>query len=145
MQYTISQGTFGVRPQVQLPTPAFLDYLGEDGMRKLVNDHYDLLAVSAIKGLFPPSAEGLAMAKKHSADFFIQICGGHPHFNENRGAPKMAARHAPFKITLEARLVWLECYQIVLSKLEAPEELKKSFWNYIDIFSLWMVNTPSEN
>ncbi|MGB5792212.1 globin [Poseidonibacter sp.] len=142
MQYNITAGQVGVRPPVTKPSPMVLEFLGEEGMRKLVSDHYDLLKESNIRGLFPPSEQGFALAKQHSADFFIQICGGHPYFNENRGAPMMAARHAPFAITPEARRIWLESYIIVLSALDMPDDLKESLWNYLDIFSIWMMNTP---
>ena len=144
MQYIITQAHLGQRPQVTLPNPEILNVLGEEGMRKLISDHYDLLKQSNIRGLFPPNDEAFEMAKKHSADFFIQICGGPRYFDKSRGAPRMASRHAPFKITPEARLIWLESYIIVLNTLELSDELKESFWNYLDIFSIWMLNTPDE-
>ena len=74
MQFTITQAQLGQRPPVVKPDPKVLNFLGEEKMRKLISDHYDLLRVSNIKGLFPPTDEGFEMAKKHSADFFIQIC-----------------------------------------------------------------------
>jgi hemoglobin len=57
----------------------------------------------------------------------------------------MAARHSKFSITPEGRIVWLECYREVLLKLDAPEHLILSFWNYLNIFSVWMVNTRQED
>jgi len=53
----------------------------------------------------------------------------------------MAARHSPFAITSEARDIWLESYIIILKKLDMDEKLKASFWKYLDIFSIWMMNT----
>lgn len=144
MEFNITPAQVGTRPPVEKPSHAVLEYLGEEGMRKLVSDHYDLLRQSNIKGLFPPTDEGFAKAKEHSADFFIQICGGPQYFNQKRGKPMMAARHAPFKINPEARRVWLESYAMVLAQYDMPEELKKSFWNYIDIFSIWMMNTTED-
>ncbi|AXH11769.1 globin [Halarcobacter bivalviorum] len=141
MQYKITPAQVGTRPQVSLPNPKILEALGEEGMRKMVSDHYDLLRQSNIRGLFPPTDEGFEMAKKHSADFFIQICGGPRYFDESRGAPRMVARHMPFAITQEARRIWLESYIMVLNSLDLEEDLKESFWNYIDIFSIWMMNT----
>jgi len=145
MTFNITPANLGQRPQVELPSPKILEYLGEEGMRKLVSDHYDLLRQSNISSLFPPTQKGFEMAKQHSADFFIQICGGERHFDKNRGKPMMAARHAPFKITPEARRIWLESYIIVLTNLDMSEELKESFWKYLDIFSIWMLNTPDES
>lgn len=144
MDFSISQYEFGQRPAVSLPSPQLLDVFTESGIRKLVSDHYDLLSQSEIRHLFPRIEEALDKAKQRSSDFFIQICGGHPYYNENRGKPMLAKRHAPFAITPEARVVWLKCYQQVLSGLDIPEDLIQSFWNYLNVFSFWMVNTKSE-
>ena len=149
MDFIISQGVMGVRPPVTKAQPAFLELLGEEGARKMVSDHYDLLVQSDAKELFPLTGDDLAEAKKHAADFIIQICGGPAYFNQNRGAPQMVGRHAPFRITMEARNTWLESYAKVLKGLKTkdgedfPEDVLKSFWNYLDVFSIWMVNTPS--
>ncbi|MBV5314018.1 MAG: hypothetical protein JZU47_12025 [Prolixibacteraceae bacterium] len=141
MDFTITQYEFGQRPPVSLPSPLFLELLSESGIRKMVSDHYDLLSKSEIKHLFPRIEEALDKAKQRSSDFFIQICGGHPYFNENRGKPMLARRHATFAINAEARVVWLNCYQQVLSTLEIQDDVKQSFWNYLNVFSFWMVNT----
>jgi len=149
MDFTISQGVMGVRPPVTKAQPEFLQLLGEEGARKMVSDHYDLLVKSDAKELFPLVGDDLVEAKKHASDFIIQICGGPAYFNQNRGAPQMVGRHAPFRITMEARNTWLEEYAKVLSNLKSkdgeamPEDLVKGFWNYLDVFSLWMVNTAS--
>lgn len=141
MDFTINTYEFGQRPPVSLPNPKILDLLGEAGMRKLVSDHYDLISKSDIKHLFPKIEEALEKAKQRSSDFFIQICGGYPYFNENRGKPILVRRHAPFAITASARNTWLNCYRQVLEPLDLPEEIKQSFWNYLNVFSIWMVNT----
>jgi hemoglobin len=144
MEYTIIEAPFGLRPQVQLPSPLFLQEMTEEGIRQMVSDHYDCLRQSSIANLFPRTDNAFEKAKLRSSDFFIQICGGHPYFNENRGAPMMARRHQPFKITADGRKVWLNCYINVLRKLPISEEALTSFWHYINIFSLWMVNTEEK-
>ena len=141
MEFKISAYFPGIRPNVTLPTHQMFHLLGEDGMRQMVNDHYDLIIQSSIKDLFPKNPIALEKAKEHSADFFIQICGGPDYFNQNRGMPQLNRRHRPFAITAEGRIEWLRCYQEVLGKLELPDEVKQSFWNYLDVFSRWMVNT----
>ena len=141
MDLTITTYFPGVRPGVTLPSKQMFDLLGEAGMRKMVSDFYDLLKESAIKDLFPKNPIALEKAKEHSADFFIQICGGPMYFNENRGQPMLNKRHLPFKITAEGREVWLNCYKTVLQKLNLPDEVCLSFWNYLDVFSKWMVNS----
>ena len=141
MDFVISRYFPGVRPQVTLPSKQMLEQLGEDGMRKMVSDFYDLLIESEIKDLFPKNPITLEKAKEHSSDFFIQICGGPQYFNQNRGMPQLNRRHQPFKITADGRVTWLNCFKTVLQKLDLPDEVKLSFWNYLDVFSKWMVNS----
>lgn len=140
----IAAGTYGIRPRVDLPDPRFLDELTEAGMRKLISDQYDLLRKSPVANLFPENEVAFEQAKLHSSDFFIQICGGHPHYHHNRGNPLLVRRHMPFTITPEARIIWLKCYQQLLPKLNVSEELILSFWNYLNYFSMWMVNARSD-
>lgn len=142
MQLEIKTYEYGSRPGVQMPDPEFLKQMKEEGIRKLINDHYDLLAKSEAKDLFPKNEKGLEKAKQRSSDFFIQMLGGHPYYKENRGEPKLTDRHRPFKITPEARKVWLQCYQQLLPELNIPEAIILSFWNYLNVFSVWMINTP---
>ena len=142
MEFSITT-YFPGRPNVTLPSKDMFLLLKEEGMRKMVSNHYDLLKESGISELFPQNPIAFEKAKEHSADFFIQICGGPMYFNKHRGRPQLLKRHLPHKITPEGRIEWLNCYKEVLSKLELPEEVIQSFWKYLDIFSIWMVNTQS--
>lgn len=138
----IIQVSFGVRAEVQRPIPEFYATVGEKGIRSLVDAHYELLKVSSIKDLFPVNDEKeFAAAKKHAADFFIQFLGGPRYFEQSRGAPQMVGRHAPFKITDSARVIWLELYRELLKDMEASPEEVESYWNYLNSFSTWMVNS----
>ena len=145
MTFNISTYIPGSRPKVTMVDREVLTHLGEEGIRKVVNDHYELLRISEIKHLFPRKEEAFEKAKLKSSDFFIQIMGGHPYYNENQGAPMMTRRHSPFKITPEARIIWLECYKAVFDKLDLPGNLKQSYWDYLDKFSMWMVNSIDES
>lgn len=140
------QAQVGVRPAVSKAIPEFLLEMKEEGIRKMVSEHYDKIKQSEIYDIFPQDAKEFEDAKRHSADFMIQICGGPAYFNQNRGAPQMVGRHAPFRITVETRQVWLELYREVLMDLEKDgitERSLVSWWNYINVFSNWMINTQS--
>lgn len=129
------------RPVVPVAPKGFYEQLGEEGIRKVVSDHYDKLVNSSIAKLFPPGGKPLESAKKFSADFLIQICGGPAYYKEGRGEPKLVQRHTPFKITPSARVTWLESYREVLLQQDLTEDVLKSMWAYLDVFSIWMVNT----
>lgn len=146
LELKITSFELGERGEVtHKPGQSFLDALGEDGIRKMISDFYDLLIKSEISDMFPPDDKIFQMAKKHSADFFIQLCGGPDYFNQSRGAPRLAARHMPFSITPRGRIVWLECFREVILKLDINDELKLNFWKYLDVFSNWMTNTPEDD
>lgn len=142
MELKIEKLPLGERPATNGPDNEIYKYLGEEGVRKLVSDHYDLLADSEINNLFPPKGMALELAKKRSSDFFIQKLGGPEYFNQNRGRPMLANRHLPFKITPSARVVWLDIYRKLLVNLDVPDHLIEAYWKYLHDFSNWMVNTP---
>ena len=144
-QLKITELPFGERRTNFKPDIKIFDYLKEEGVRKMISDHYELLVDSSIKDIFPERGELLEGAKKRSADFFIQRFGGPEYYKMTRGNPMLANRHLPFKITPKTRIEWLNCYRIVLSKIDnVPEELLFSFWNWLDEFSNWMVNQHDE-
>jgi hemoglobin len=142
MKLEIKKLPFGERPSENRPNLEIYNYLGEDGIRKLVSDHYELLIKSDIKHLFPITGDALEQAKKRSADFFIQRLGGPDYYNQTRGNPMLATRHAPFKITPSDRIIWLDCYKQLLPDIPAPEHLIVEYWNWLNDFSNFMVNTP---
>jgi len=145
LDFSILPYTEGVNPPVIKPNPAFLTDITEQGMRDLLDRFYMGLHESSIKDIFPVDKAEMKIAGQHSADFFIQICGGPQYFNQNRGAPQMRGRHAPFRITPNARLHWLVTFEealqpIIKDKLSSEENIQ-SFWNYLNVFSQWMVNS----
>jgi len=145
MELKITDADLGVRPPVAKPHPGFFYEVGEERFRKLVNDHYESIKSSAIAFLFPVfDDDDFAEAQKHAADFLIEISGGPDYFTQTRGEHQMVGRHAPFRIDEKARHVWLELYQPLLIDLEKEGisvEYIESFWNYLNIFSMWVVNT----
>ncbi|WP_297432140.1 globin [Sulfurimonas sp.] len=147
MKLTIRDGVIDVRPSVAKPHPGFFHEVGEERFRKLVFDHYESIKTSDISFLFPIfDDDDFAEAQKHAADFLIEISGGPDYFTQSRGEHQMVGRHAPFRIDEHSRKVWLELYIPLLEALEEeginPEYIE-SFWNYLDIFSMWVVNTKS--
>lgn len=132
-------------PITTFPDPAIYRALGADGIRNLLRAVYRKLGTSSIAGLFPHDPLALEAAADRSSLFFVGICGGPPLYEQKHGAPKMRQRHAPFAITDEARIVWLGCWDEVLADapqtLGFPAEHLPIFRDYLEKFSLWMVNS----
>ncbi len=143
MNYSILPYNANFIPPIEKPNPDFLTQVGEEGIRDLLSRFYGYLDKSAIRNIFP-AKDSIQMQKASqvSADFFIQICGGPAYFNQKYGMPQMRSRHAPFPITPEARLHWLICFEEALKPLEntITKESLQSFWNYINTFSIMMIN-----
>ena len=143
MNYTILPYNADYIPSVERPNDTFLAQVSEQGIRDLLSRFYVCLDKSAIRNIFPAqnSAE-MEEAAQVSADFFIQICGGPAYFNQRHGMPKMRQRHAPFTVTAEGRLHWLICFEEALQPLESSvkEEDLQSFWNYLNVFSIMLIN-----
>jgi hemoglobin len=148
MNLKVNEGVINVRPSVAKPHPGFYHEVGEERFRKLVFDHYESIKTSDIAFLFPIfDDDDFAEAQQHAADFLIEISGGPDYFTQSRGEHQMVGRHAPFRIDEKAREVWLELYIPLLQELESEgitKEYIESFWNYLDIFSMWVVNTKTD-
>jgi hemoglobin len=147
MKLTITDGEVGVRPPVTKPHPGFLHEVGEERFKKLIYAHYDLIENSDIAFLFPVhDEEDFAEAKKHAFDFLIEVSGGPDYFTQNRGEHQMVGRHAPFRIDEAGRRTWLSLMASLLEELPKEgisEEYIQSFWDYLNLFSMWLVNTKS--
>jgi len=147
MKLEITDGEIGVRPPVAKPHPGFLHEVGEERFKKLVYDHYELIEKSDIAFLFPIHDEDdFEDAKRHAFSFLIEVSGGADYFTQERGNHQMVGRHAPFRIDEEGRKSWLILYAPLLEALVdegITEEYIQSFWDYLDIFSMWLVNTEN--
>lgn len=145
VELKITPYKYGERIEPFLPDNGIYEHLGEEGIRNMISDFYDLLIESDIKHLFPEDPEEFRLAKQRAADFIIQRFGGPDYYNQRRGRPLLVKRHEPFTITPSGRETWLRCYREVLLKQDLPDQVRYGYWRFIDEFSTWMVNTPVEN
>ena len=145
LELTITPGKLGEFPPATKPHPGFFYEVGEKRFRELVDDHYEMIRESDIANLFPIlDDEEFDEAKKHAQDFLIQISGGPNYFEQNRGEARIVGRHAPFRIDEAARQTWLRLYSYLLPQLVEEgisEVYVQSFWDYLNIHSIWMINT----
>jgi len=146
LDLNITPGKIGEFPPATKPHPGFFYEVGEKRFRTLVDDHYEMIRESDIAKLFPVMDDDeFDEAKKHAQDFLIQISGGPNYFEQNRGESKVVGRHAPFRIDEAGRQTWLRLYTYLLPDLVEEgisEEYVQSFWTYLDVHSIWMINTP---
>lgn len=130
-------------PQVERPNPAIFEAMGQDAIFRMIDDFYALLAESEIAFMFP---EDMQTASAKSGAFFVGLLGGPPLYHQRHGSPMLRARHMPFPIDMHARDVWLACFMQVLKDAPArygfPAEHLPGFIEFLDKFSVWMINSP---
>jgi len=131
----------GGPPAVPTLPREILAEVGEAGVRRLLQLHYERLGASAVHHLFPPAGEALRAAAERSADFFVQLLGGPRYYTDKYGAARMRARHVPFAIDEAARREWLRCFRGALDALPFPAAHRPVFELFLDRFSAWMINT----
>jgi hemoglobin len=78
---------------------------GEPFFVQLVDAFYDVVELD--ETLRPMYPEDLTESKRHLTLFLIQYWGGPGTYQAERGHPRLRMRHAPFRITKQARDSWL--------------------------------------
>ena len=142
MDYKVTKTNFGEKPDFEYPKPIFIEELGEDGLKQLFSDFYDLIVDSDIGNFFPQEEEELEKVKAHNVKFFIEAAGGPKYYSETVGHFDMLKAHEPFSITEKSRREWLGTMEEVLRKTDISDEAKQSFWDFLEKFSKHTVNTP---
>lgn len=95
--------------------------IGEAGFRRLVAAFYARIPGDEILGPMYPK-DDLAGAEKRLRDFLIFRFGGPPTYLQERGHPRLRARHAPFPVDQAARDRWVTLMDQAIEEAELPEE-----------------------
>ncbi len=119
--------------------------MGRENLYRMFAEFYRELGASPIRSLFP---EDLVASSRKSAAFFAQLTGGPQEYSERYGPPRMRARHLAFRITPQARAEWLACFERILTRavddFAFPAEHLAGFRQFLQKFSLWMVNATDD-
>ncbi|KAB7885365.1 globin domain-containing protein [Poseidonibacter ostreae] len=144
MNYHVSKTTLGENPKFEYPKPIFLEEMGEEGLKKLFSEFYDLIVDSDIGNFFPQDEEELEKVKAHNVKFFIEAAGGPKDYTKAVGHFDMLKTHEQFSITEKARREWLGTMEEVLRKTDISDEAKQSFWDFLETFSKHTVNVDEK-
>lgn len=131
-------------PPTERPDPEIYQRMGEENIFLMLSDFYAELEKSPLRPMFP---QDMKEASQKTAAFFVFLLGGPPLYQERHGPPMMRKRHLPFIIDEQARQIWLGCFHKILDeepeKYQFPLDYKDNFFQFLDRFSAWMVNTRS--
>ncbi len=146
MSYNVSKVNKGEEVQFKQPDPAFYKALGgEEGMKELMYDFYDIIYESDIAHFFPQDEDEFQEVKEKNTKFFRQICGGPKVYEKEAKGMNlneyMIRLHDDFSITEKSRYEWLGCMEEALRKVNIDQKLKDDFWDYLEKFSKLTVNS----
>ncbi len=145
MSYEITPTVEGEEVDYKDPSKKFYEAVGgEDGMRELMYNFYEIIYKSDIHNFFPQDKDEFDEVKIKNTKFFIQLCGGPKVYEQESGGMDldeyMIRIHDDFTINEKARVEWLGCMREALSNFDMDEEIKADFWDYCDKFSKLTVN-----
>ncbi len=95
--------------------------LGEDTLRNLVHSFYRKVRTDELIGPMYPQDDWDG-AEQRLASFLIYRFGGSPAYLQERGHPRLRARHLPFTIGTKERDRWLHLMGTSLQETQIPPE-----------------------
>lgn len=115
------------------------DLVGEEGFACLVRAFYAQVSDDDILGpMYPP--DDLAGAELRLREFLIGRFGGPPRYIQQRGHPRLRARHAPFPIDVQARDRWMQLMTQALDEAGFPAEVDAILRSFFDQTATFMIN-----
>ena len=115
--------------------------IGEDGFQRLIAAFYRQVPDDDILGPMYP-ADDMEGAEQRLRDFLIGRFGGPQRYIEQRGHPRLRARHVPFPIDAQARDRWLELMANALAETDLPADVDRALRTFFDAVAAMMVNRP---
>lgn len=94
-----------------------------------------------LRPLYPNDLE---LPKKHLTLFLIQRFGGAPTYSEERGHPRMRARHLPLKIGTKEKDAWMINMIAALDEVPQFAPHKAVLKEYFEEFATFMINQVEE-
>jgi len=113
--------------------------IGEEGFTRLVAAFYRQVPEDDILGaMYPP--EDRAGAEQRLRDFLIYRFGGPQRYIEERGHPRLRARHLPFRIDRTARDRWMQLMNKAFAEAALPPEVEEFLRTFLEQMATVMIN-----
>jgi hemoglobin len=126
-----------------LPAPNEIQTLvGSEGFERLIAAFYRRVAEDEIlRPLYPPG--DLAPAARRLRLFLEQYFGGPPIYTQERGHPRLRARHLRFRIDQAARDRWVALMKAALDEVGFAPGIATVMCDYFEMAATFLMNTPS--
>ncbi len=115
--------------------------LGEQGIARVVAAFYARVPQDDVLGpMYPP--EDLAGAEERLRDFLIYRFGGPQRYLEQRGHPRLRARHGRFAIDTRARDRWMQLMTEAIAEAGVPADVEIVMREFLDGIATFLMNRP---
>jgi hemoglobin len=113
--------------------------IGEQGIARVVTAFYRRVPQDDVLGpMYPPG--DLEGAEARLRDFLTYRFGGPVRYLEQRGHPRLRARHAPFLINQVARDRWMQLMSDAITEAAVPAEVEDAMRMFLDGMSTFLIN-----
>jgi len=113
--------------------------IGAEGFKRLVAAFYQQVPQDEILGPMYTMRD-LPGAEQRLRDFLIGRFGGPQTYIEQRGHPRLRARHSPFSIDQTARDRWMRLMDNALGEAALPVEAERVLRKFLNDMSAFIIN-----
>lgn len=128
-----------------MPTQTLYEEVG--GMpffERLVDRFYEGVRTDPVLIPLYPDQVDLTGARRRLTLFLVQYWGGPTTYLEERGHPRLRARHSPYSIGIQERDRWLVHMQTAIDGADAPAAAKERLHAYMTMAADAMRNRDEE-
>jgi hemoglobin len=126
-----------VKPMI--PEADIYSTIGNDGFIRIVSGFYRRVAEDDLIGPMYP-ADDLPGSEQRLRSFLIFRLGGPPTYLEQRGHPKLKARHMPFLIDQAARDRWVNLMTAALAEAELEQDAAATLQEFFEKTATFLIN-----
>jgi len=113
--------------------------VGEEAIARVVAAFYRRVPADDVLGaMYPP--EDLEGAEQRLRDFLIYRFGGPQRYIEERGHPRLRARHGRFVIDVRARDRWMQLMTEAIAEADVPAEAADVMRMFLDGVATFLIN-----
>ena len=113
--------------------------IGEEAIARVVAAFYARVPQDDVLGpMYPP--EDLVGAEQRLRDFLIYRFGGPQRYLEERGHPRLRARHGRFAIDQRARDRWMALMTAALADAQLPADVEDVMRTFLDGIATFLMN-----
>jgi hemoglobin len=124
---------------MQHPLKSIYEQVGEAAFERLIAAFYrGVQADPILKPLYPE--HDMIGAERRLRLFLIQYFGGPTTYSNERGHPRLRARHMPFTIRAAERDAWLRTMSAALDEAAIPEPARSEMQKYFEMAADFMIN-----